>query len=338
MAHGRWYPTLDRLAERRSAHHGRADECGAVSQNTGDLGTAITGHELPGARHAGDPVLSAELRRPQERRWSSTPASGSCRAGSMSTAPGRRRPGSWTDGPNHIWPFNRDYGTAVMYDAGQDPLRRRGRPHRLADAGPEVGHADGHRREIDLNAGMPAVADAGSDVGRPAAPQLHRSCRMVRCWSPAAPGAGASSISTRDWRLKDGGGLEPGDRRVDHPGGNSVMRVYHSVSLLLPDGNGAARRERRRHGDPAGRRRRPGSDRAESRDLLAAVPVQGRAADHLLGARERVATARVSRSPRRTRPGHRSPLDPAGLGDPCVRHGAAGEYAELHGRRRGAWR
>ena len=33
---------------------------------------------------------------------------------------GRRRSREqWTDGPDHIWPFNRDYGTAAMYEPGK---------------------------------------------------------------------------------------------------------------------------------------------------------------------------------------------------------------------------
>ena len=52
---------------------------------------------------------------------------------------------------------------------------------------------------------------------------------------------------------------------------NSVMRVYHSVSLLLPDGTVL-------HGASGNAwRSRPGAGREQPRDLLAAVSVQGRA-------------------------------------------------------------
>ena len=37
-------------------------------------------------------------------------------------------------------------------------------------------------------------------------------------------------------RCERGGSLEPEDRPMDHAGRQQHMRVYHSVSLLLPDG------------------------------------------------------------------------------------------------------
>ena len=85
-------------------------------------------------------------------------------------------------------------------------------------------------------------------------------------------------------------------------------RLYHSTALLLPDGRVLM----------AGGGRCPGAtDQRERRDLLAAVPLQGRAADHHHGARD----DRVRRGLRRDDAGRRAASTISLIRLPPVTHG-----------------
>jgi hypothetical protein len=105
---GRWTP----------AHHGRPGFGQQGGDDAGDLGERAVG-EAAGRGHVQRPVLPTQLRGPQDpdahlhgrgadhSRWFDVDA----------TTGGLR--GRWTAGPTHIWKFNRDYGTAAMYEAGK---------------------------------------------------------------------------------------------------------------------------------------------------------------------------------------------------------------------------
>ena len=101
-------------------------------------------------------------------------------------------------------------------------------------------------------------------------------------------------------------------------------REYHSTALLLPDG----RVLMAGGGALPGRRHRP----EERRDLLAAVPVQGRAADDQLAARRRELRLELRHHDAGRRVDHEGLAHPLAVGDARVRPEPALPVPELHAR------
>ena len=103
---------------------------------------------------------------------------------------------------------------------------------------------------------------------------------------------------------------------------NQVTRVYHSTSLLLLDGrvlhSGSGRRG-------AGR-----PEPGELRDLLAALPVQGGAADHRQCAGDRGLRAAVFGGDAERHGHHKGDADQAGVGYPRIRREPAFPLAVVH--------
>ncbi|HEX2220715.1 MAG TPA: Ig-like domain-containing protein, partial [Gemmatimonadales bacterium] len=113
MANGRWYPTLTTLPDGRMLTMAGRNEAGSVVR-TPEIWENNQWVELPGAGNLEIPYYPRNFVAPNGRifyagervrsRWFDVDASG---------VNGQR--GQWTDGPQHVWPNNRDYGTAVMY-------------------------------------------------------------------------------------------------------------------------------------------------------------------------------------------------------------------------------
>ncbi len=119
MAHGRWYPTVTVLPDGRMLTMAGRDSAGQVV-TTPEIWEGNQWVELPGAGGARDSVLSAELRRPD--RTDCIFMAGERVRSRWFDVDGVERRRSAAGGPTgrtHIWPFNRDYGTAVMYEPGK---------------------------------------------------------------------------------------------------------------------------------------------------------------------------------------------------------------------------
>ncbi|HET6778923.1 MAG TPA: Ig-like domain-containing protein, partial [Gemmatimonadales bacterium] len=112
MTHGRWYPTLTVLPDGQVLSMAGRNETGAVV-TTPELWNGSAWSQLTGAGALVIPYYPRNFVDPKnglvfyagERimsRWFNVAGTG-----------------SWTAGPNHIYPFNRDYGTAVMYETGK---------------------------------------------------------------------------------------------------------------------------------------------------------------------------------------------------------------------------
>ena len=197
MAFGRWYPTVTELPDGRMLTMAGRDSAGNVV-TTPEIWENNQWVKLPGAgalqipyypRNFIDPKNGLDL---HGRRADHVAL---VRPGRARAAGGR---GRWITGPSHIWPFNRDYGTAVMYEPGKilvvggggntgwtrRPTRRSSAPTATAE-------------KIDLNAGSPTWQQRRLDVGSRGGTSTPRSCRTARCSSPAAPAGAASWTSTR---------------------------------------------------------------------------------------------------------------------------------------------
>jgi len=233
MAFGRWYPTVTVLADGRILTMGGRDSAGKVV-TIPEIWENNQWVQLPGASGVNIPYYPRNFVAPNgkifmageriESRWFDVDA----------TVNGKR--GVWTDGPNHIWRFNRDYGTAAMYEPGkilyaggggnatwaQTPDARSSAPTATAE-------------KIDLNQPSPQWTSAGTMQFA----RRHTNSTILPdgtvLVTGGTTGGGFVDINPGD-AAKAAELWDPKTNQWTTLAANSVMRVYHSVSLLLPDG------------------------------------------------------------------------------------------------------
>jgi hypothetical protein len=208
-------------------------------------------------------------------------------------------------GPSHIWGFNRDYGSAVMYDTGKILYVGGGgntgwdTPDRTSPVPTATAE------KIDLMAAGPSWAPAGSM----AQPRRHLNATVLPdgtvLVTGGVSGGGFNDLTTRCTPLSSG--IRPNP---------TTGRLWHRMrSIGLPQRVAAAPRRHR----PARRERRcqraghhdqvPGP--AEPRDLPSAVPVPRRASGHQRRADGRDQWLGVPGDHAERRPGDVSAVDPS---------------------------
>jgi galactose oxidase len=238
MAFGRWYPTLTVLDDGRVLSMAGRDVNGEIVRIP-ELWEGGQWVQLPGASAVTIPYYPRNYVAPDGRifyagerptsRWFDVDATG---------AAGR---GVWTNGPTHIWRFVRDYGTAAMYDTGKILYAGGG-----GDLNWDTQSPDDPRTAfsstptataefIDLTQSSPAWQSAGSM----AAPRRHLNSTILPdgqvLITGGTSGGGFVNISEA-LAVKTAEVWNPKTNQWTTLAANRVMRVYHSVSLLLPDG------------------------------------------------------------------------------------------------------
>jgi galactose oxidase-like protein/Big-like domain-containing protein len=230
MANGRWYPTLTVLPNGNVLTMAGRNEAGTVVR-TPELWNGAGWAQLTGAgqleipyypRNFVDPIRNGQIFYAGERimsRWFSYGALG-----------------GWTSGPQHIYRFNRDYGTAVMYDAGKILYAGGGGDLNWPSAGDARASAPTATAErIDLNQAAPQWQSAGSM----SAPRRHLNSTILPdgqvLITGGTRGGGFVNIDP-GLAVKEAEMWNPSTGQWTTLAANQVMRVYHSVSLLLPDG------------------------------------------------------------------------------------------------------
>jgi hypothetical protein len=234
MAKGRWYPTVTTLGDGRLVTVAGKDTTKTVVRIPevweGTPGQWVT---LPGAsltlpyypRDFVDPknglVFMAGER--IQSQWLDVDATG---------ASGR---GKWTTtGPVHQWGFNRDYGSAVMYDEGKILYVGGGGYTGWDTPDPKSPLPTATAEKIDLTKSNPSWTYTGSM----AQPRRHLNATVLPdgkvLVTGGVSGGGFNDLATAvhtaelwDPATDDWTALAP----------NQVDRGYHSVSLLLPDGS-----------------------------------------------------------------------------------------------------
>jgi hypothetical protein len=235
MAYGRWYPTLTVLSDGRILSMAGRDRNGEIV-TIPELWENNQWVQLPGAGTLRIPYYPRNYVAPNglvfyagERitsRWFNVDATG----------PGGR--GVWTSGPTHIWRFNRDYGTAAMYDAGKILYAGGG-----GDVNWDVQSPDdpisatptATAEQIDLTQSSPAWQSAGSM----SAPRRHLNSTVLPDGQVLITGgtSGAGFVNINEaLAVKAAEVWNPKTNQWTTLAANRIMRVYHSVSLLLPDG------------------------------------------------------------------------------------------------------
>ena len=235
MAHGRWYPTVTELPDGRMLTMAGQDSAGHVV-TTPEIWEGNEWVELPGAGTLQIPYYPRNFIDPEngrvfmaaERivsRWFDPDGAG---------VSGRR--GRWITGPSHIWKFNRDYGSAVMYETGRILVVGGGGDigWNTPDAQSSAPTATAER--IDLTAGSPAWQNAGSM----SSPRRHLNATVLPDGQVLVTG-GTSGGGFDDFSS----GAATREAEIWNPAtpntwttlaASSVVRTYHAVSLLLPDG------------------------------------------------------------------------------------------------------
>jgi hypothetical protein len=231
MAKGRWYPTVTTLPDGRLVTVAGQDSASAVVKipEVWESGAWV---QLPGAGNIEIPYYPRDFIDPLDGRvFMAGERISSLWLDVDGSTSGQR--GRWVDGPNHIWPFNRDYGSAVMYESGRilyvggggflgwdTPDDRSPTPTATAE-------------KIDLTEGSPSWTNAGSM----SSPRRHHTATVLPDGQVLVTG-GVSGGGFNDV----GSGVRaaeiwnPASNEWTTLASNSITRAYHGVSLLLPDG------------------------------------------------------------------------------------------------------
>jgi hypothetical protein len=234
MAHGRWYPTVTVLPDGRALTMAGRDQANLVVM-TPEIWEGGRWVELPGAGNLEIPYYPRNFVDPKnglvfnasERirsRWFNVDGTG--------VGGGR---GSWTDGPLHRYGFNRDYGSAVMYETGKILVVGGGGNTSWPTPDPKTTLPTETAEVIDLNSASPSWQSTGSMANK----RRHMNATVLPDGQVLATGG------TRGGGFVD---INPGDAvkaaELWNPktgqwttlSSASKMRVYHSVSMLLPNG------------------------------------------------------------------------------------------------------
>jgi galactose oxidase len=233
MHHGRWYPTVTVLADGRLLTMAGRDQSNLVV-TTPEIWEGGNWVELPGTGTVEIPYYPRNFVDPKnglifyaseriDSRWFDVDG----------TSPTGR--GRWIPGPSHIYRFNRDYGSAVMYDAGRILVVGGGGNRSWPTPDPKATAPTATAETINLNSDNP-VWEGTSSM---AFPRRHMNATILPDGQVLATGGtrggGFVDISPAD-AVKEAELWNPSTGQWTTLAPNSIMRVYHSVSLLLPDG------------------------------------------------------------------------------------------------------
>jgi hypothetical protein len=233
MAFGRWYPTVTELPDGRMLTMAGRDSAGQVVEIP-EIWENNQWVQLPGGNGLEIPYYPRNFVDPKnglvfmageriQSRWFDVDGS---------SAGGR---GRWISGPMHIYLKNRDYGTAVMYEAGKILYTGGGGDTGWPTPDPKANVPTAIAEKIDLNAASPAWTSAGTM----AFPRRHLNSTVLPdgqvLITGGTTGGGFVDINVGD-AARNAELWNPATNQWTTLAANSKMRVYHSVSLLLPDG------------------------------------------------------------------------------------------------------
>ena len=231
MAEGRWYPSVTTLGDGRIVTVAGRDSTSAVVlipeiwEN--DSWVQLTGASqrfpyyprmfvAPNGKlfYAGEAIRS---------RWLDV---------DVVTTAGR---GHWSSSStlNHVWRFNRDYGSAAMYETGKILFVGGGGNLGTSVGDPKSSLPTETAETIDLGAASPSWHSTGS---------MHHKRRHLNA-TILPDGEVLATGGTSAGGFNDLSGAEHAAELWDPTtglwtelAGNTIDRAYHSVSLLLPDG------------------------------------------------------------------------------------------------------
>jgi galactose oxidase len=226
MAKGRWYPTVTTLPDGRLVTVAGQDGTSAVVTipEVWENGAWV---QLTGAGDVEVPYYPRNFIDPLDGRVF---MAGERTASRWLDVDGL---GSWTTGPAHIWPFNRDYGSAVMYESGKILYVGGGGEPNWDTPDPKSGTPTETAEKIDLNEGSPSWTSAGSM----SSPRRHHTATVLPdgqvLVTGGVSGGGFNDVNTG---VRAAEIWDPTTNEWTVLASNAVTRAYHSVSILMPDG------------------------------------------------------------------------------------------------------
>jgi Domain of unknown function (DUF1929) len=233
MAKGRWYPTVTELPNGRMVTVAGKDTTKSVvlvPEIWGDPADPTHWVPLPGASLL-LPYYPRDFLAPDGRIFMAGERITSRWLDVDATGPGGR--GVWTNGPAHIWPFNRDYGSAVMYAPGKILYVGGGGDLAWDTPDQKSGSPTGTAERIDLNQPSPQWQSAGALP----TPRRHLNATVLPdgevLVTGGLSGGGFNNLATAQHSAQIWDPANPTE--WTQLASNSVDRGYHSVSLLLPD-------------------------------------------------------------------------------------------------------
>jgi hypothetical protein len=215
MAHGRWYPTNTTLAD------GRVVALAGTDEN----GDTVT---VPEVWDGGDwtELLGAARTLPYYPRTFVAPNGLVFYAGELRETAylDPSGPGSWTPVANSLY-GQRDYGSAVMYRPGKVLI--------VGGSDPPDGAPTNTAEVIDLTDPLPTWRSTGAMAAarRQFNATLLPDGRVVATGGTSAPGFTDPSGAVHAAEVWD-----PATDGWSSWASNNVTRVYHSTTILLPDG------------------------------------------------------------------------------------------------------
>ena len=233
MAYGRWYPTVTELPNGRMLTMAGRDSAGKVVM-TPEIWEGNQWVPLPGAGKLEIPYYPRNFVDPKtgqvfmaservQSRWFDPDGS---------TSTGR---GKWYTGPFHLYGFNRDYGSAVMYETGKILVVGGGGDPLWATPDPKTNVPTATAEKINLT----VLTATWSDAGSMAFPRRHLNATILPDGQVLVTG-GTRGGGFVDLNPANGTRAaeiwNPANNKWTTLASSSVVRTYHSVSLLMPDG------------------------------------------------------------------------------------------------------
>ncbi len=231
MAKGRWYPTVTELPDGRLVTVAGRDTAGAGQVVTiPEVWNGTQWTQLTGAAKV-LPYYPRDFVAPDGRIF----YAGELPQSSWLDVTANGGTGQWASGPSHKYTFNREYGSAVMYETGKVLYVGGGGDPGWNTPGinpPEDNVPTATAETIDLNAGSPQWQFTGSM----AFARRHLNATVLPDGEVLVTGG------TRNGGFNDLSGSvhqaeiwNPATGNWTTLAANAVNRAYHSVSLLLPD-------------------------------------------------------------------------------------------------------
>ena len=233
MAKGRWYPTVTTLWDGRMITVAGRDSASKVvvapeiwenNQWVQLAGSSLTlpyyprDFVAPNGRlfYAGERVNS---------RWFNP---------DVVTSKGR---GSWSTPSSlaHVWPFNRDYGSAAMYDTGKILYAGGGGYLSWGSPDPKAAAPTETAEIIDINTNVPSPHWTSTEPMHFARRHLNATV-LPTGQVLVTGGTSAGGFNTLSGAVHAAEVWDPTSGHWTVLASNTIDRAYHSVSLLMPDG------------------------------------------------------------------------------------------------------
>jgi hypothetical protein len=231
MAKGRWYPTVTTLSDGRMLTMAGRDTTSSVVTTPeiweNNRWVQLTGSALslpyyprnfvaPNGKvfYAGERVMS---------RWFSPDAVNAKGRGTW----------SWSSSLNHVWLFNRDYGSAVMYETGKILYAGGGGYPKWGSPDPKWPAPTATAEIIDLNLASPTWQSTDPmNFGR-----RHLNATILPDGQVLVTGGtSAGGFNALSGAVHVAEVWSPKTGHWTQLASNTIDRGYHSISLLMPDG------------------------------------------------------------------------------------------------------